>query len=104
MVANEPNIYRQVISAVIKELRPGVEVFTAEPEDLDREFLRLRPRLVLCSRLTRLVEQGATVWVELYPDGASRAVVGGVDGSRTTIARIDFRTLLSIVDDAELPC
>jgi hypothetical protein len=100
LVANEPTVYREVISAAFRELRPGVEVFTAEPEVLDREFSRLKPQLVVCSRLTRRVELDArVVWVLLYPHGASHAVVGCLDGRRTTLARIDFDTLLSILDD-----
>jgi hypothetical protein len=54
LVANEPTIYREVISAALKELRPSVEVFAAASEDLDQEFLRLLPRLVVCSTLTAL--------------------------------------------------
>jgi hypothetical protein len=98
LVANEPTIYREVISAAFRVLRSGVEVFTVEPEELDREFSRLRPRLVVCSRLTRRVELDAPVWVVLYPHGASHAVVGHLDGRRTTLARIDFDTLLSVLD------
>jgi hypothetical protein len=44
------------------------------------------------------VELKAPVWVELYPDCASRAVVGRLDGCRTTLAGMDFDTLLAILD------
>jgi hypothetical protein len=44
------------------------------------------------------VELDAPVWVELYPDGASHAVVKSPDGSRMTLTSIDFDTLLSILD------
>jgi hypothetical protein len=98
LIANEPTIYREVISAALKELRPGIEIFTAGPEDLEGEFLRLRPQLVVCSQLTERVELDAPMWVELYPDGASYAVVRSPDGSRTTLTGIDFDTLLSILD------
>ena len=98
LIANGPAMYREVISTVLREIRPGVEVFTAEPEDLEREFLRLLPQLVVCSRLTKRVERDAPVWIELYPDGASHAVVGSTDGSRTSFPSIDFDTLLSILD------
>jgi hypothetical protein len=102
LVANEPTIYREVISATVRVLRPSLDVFTAEPEELDREFSRLRPRLVVCSRLTRRVELDAPVWVVLYPHGTSRAVVGRLDGRRTTLAGIDFSTLLSMLDDTNV--
>jgi hypothetical protein len=91
-------MYREVISATLRELRPGIEVFTADPEDLEGEFLRLMPQLVVCSRLTKRVELEAPVWIELYPDGASHAVVGNPAGSRTLLPGIDFDTLLAILD------
>ena len=98
LLANEPTIYREVISAALKELRPNVEIFTAEPEDLEREFLRLLPQLVICSQLTKRVELDAPVWIELYPHGASHAVVRSLDIRRTTLTDMDFDTLLSILD------
>ena len=91
-------MYREVISATLRELRPGIEVFTADPEDLEGEFLRLMPQLVVCSRMTKRVELEAPVWIELYPDGASHAVVGNPDGSRMLLPGIDFDTLLVILD------
>ena len=98
LIANGPAMYREVISAALRELRPGVEIFTAEPEDLEAAFLRLRPQLVVCSRLTKRVELGAPAWIELYPDGAPYAVVGSSDGSRRTHPVMGFDTLLSILD------
>ncbi len=80
----------------------GVRVLVAtEPENLDREFLRLLPQLVVCSRLTRLVEHNAPSWVELYPGGVSCAVVGRLGGRRHTLASMDSATLLSILDNAK---
>jgi hypothetical protein len=99
LIANGPAMYREVISAALRELRPDIEVFTAEPEDLESEFSRLLPHLVVCSRLTKLIEHDAPVWIELYPDGASHAVVGSLDGSRTILLGMDFDTLLSVLDD-----
>jgi hypothetical protein len=98
LIANGPSMYREVISATLRELRPGIEVFTAEPEDLEGEFLRLMPQLVVCNRLTQRVELEAPVWIELYPDGASHAVIGNPDGSRTLFPGMDFDTLLAILD------
>ena len=100
LVANEPFVYREVISAAFQELRPHVEVISVEPEHLDREFLRLVPHLVVCSRVTALVKRGAVAWVELYPEHASRAVVS-LAGEETTSDAIDFTALLSILDRAE---
>jgi hypothetical protein len=98
LIANGPAMYREVISTALRELRPGVEVSTARPEDLEQEFLRLLPQLVVCSRLTKRVERNVPVWIELYPDGSSYAVVGRSDRTRTSLPSIDFDTILSILD------
>jgi hypothetical protein len=98
LIANEPAIYREVISAALKELRPDIEIFISQPDDLEGEFLRILPQLVVCSRPTKLVEREAPAWVELYPGGASHAVVKSLDGSRRTLPTMDFDTLLSILD------
>ena len=44
------------------------------------------------------VQVDEPVWVELYLDGASHAVVRSIDGSCTTHPSMTFDTLLSILD------
>lgn len=100
LVANEPRAYRVVISAALKELRPHLEVHTAQPTNLDEEFLRLAPGLVVCSRTTALIEEATASWVELYPDHSSGARAS-LAGEKTTFAEMDFDALLSILDEAE---
>lgn len=100
LVANSPLAYREVISATLEELRPHLEVFTAEPEDLDWEFRRLSPQLVLCSRVSALVERQALAWVELYPDLAPESVVV-VAGRMSVHPQLEFADLLAVVDEAE---
>jgi hypothetical protein len=98
LIANEPAIYREVISEALKKLRPDMEIVTSEPDDLEGEFLRILPQLVVCSRLMNLIECEAPAWVELYTGGASHAIVKSLDGSRRTLPGMDFDTLLSILD------
>ena len=102
VLANEPAVYREVISSAIAVLRPDFEVFTAEPEHLDWEFLCLGLRLVVvCSRLTELVERDALAWVQLYPCGAAHTLVA-LDGERPTkFAHMDLDTLLGVLDVAD---
>ena len=92
--------YRAAISAVIRELRPQLEIFTVEPEDLDKEFVRLSPHFVICSRVTDLVEREALGWIELYPKHASESVVSFC-GEKVIYLNIDLDTLLSVLDEAE---
>jgi hypothetical protein len=100
LIANEPLVYREVISAAVEKLRPHLEVYTAEPTNLDKGFLILSPGLVLCSRITELIEREAFAWMELYPEHTSGAVVS-LGGEKTTFEEMHFDTLLSIVDEAE---
>lgn len=100
MVANSPVSYREVISAVLKEMRPQLEVLAVEPDDLDEEFARFSPHLVVCSQATELIQREAAAWVELYPGHASEVVVV-LCGERVTYPEgMDFEALLSMVDEA----
>lgn len=49
MVVNELRSYREALAYAICNLRPDVDAFAIEPEDLDREMTRLCPNLVICS-------------------------------------------------------
>jgi hypothetical protein len=99
LVACELQSYRQSYATIFRDLRPDVEVFEAEAEDLDREVERLGPDLVVCSRLTARVENHAPSWVELYPNFEAHAVVS-VLGERSTVADIQLSDLFSIIDRA----
>ena len=71
LIANEPRVYREVISDALMRLRPLiVEVFCCvEADDLDGDVARLGPHLVICSRLTESVRERCPCWVMLYPEG-----------------------------------
>jgi hypothetical protein len=97
LVACELKSYREAIAAAFRLLRPGVEVFEAEEEDLDREVGRLGPDLVVCSRLTARVEDLAPNWVELYPGRGSWSVIS-LHGRRSTVEEIQLSDLLSAID------
>lgn len=97
LMANEPRAYRESIAAVLRELRPDVEVTTVEPDGLDGSISRLEPDIVVCNRATGAVREDVPVWVELYPDYASWSVVS-FRGVRSTLAEIQLTDLLSIVD------
>lgn len=100
MVAHSLLSYRQVISAALKVLRPHLEVFSTDPKDLDAEFRRLSPELVVCSRVTELVKREAFAWIELYPEHGSESVVS-LDGEKLTYPEIGLDALLSVLDEAE---
>ena len=95
LVANELTSYRQTIAMVIREVHPNVEVFEADPKTLDREVARLRPDLVICSRVTPLVRDMVPNWVELYPDCEPFSTLC-VGGDRRTMEDVQLSDLLSL--------
>jgi len=100
LVANEPCAYREAITGALRELRPHIEINAAEPEILDGEVARLRPHLVVCSRITGAV-QALWAWIMLYPDGEDRAEIFTA-GERATVDNVEFSDLLSFIDRVEL--
>ena len=98
LLANEPRAYRESIALVLGQLRPNVEVITAEPEELEERVLRLAPEMVVFSEAPGLVRERVPVWVELYPEYGRRSVVG-VGEERSTIEEIQLSHLLSVIDE-----
>lgn len=99
LVANELASYRESIAAVMRISLPDIEVFEADSADLNREVLRLRPDLVICSRVTPLVEDRVPNWVELYPDCEPFSTFC-VGGERSTREQVDLSDLLDVVAQA----
>ena len=95
LLANEFVSYRQTLAIVIRDLRPHVEVFEASSESLDGEVARLRPDLVICSRVTRTVRRRVANWVELYPDRKpySTFYVGGKRWAKREVQLSDLLAL-----------
>lgn len=74
LVANDPPVYRELISEAFKRLRPLMETTAALPEQLEEAARRVRPHLVICSGpLGAVVRCECLAWVGLYPDGEDRA-------------------------------
>lgn len=97
LIGNEPLAYREVIAAALRELRPATLTVMVDPGDLDTEVIAKHPALVICSRLTAEIRQGATSWLLLYPDGDGRSIVGAGE-SEHEIPAVDFFALLTLVD------
>ena len=100
LVANDPCLYREVITDALRELRPHLEVRAIEPGVLEGEVARLRPHLVVCSRISAAVH-ALLAWIMLYPDGENRAVINAA-GEHVTVNDVGFGDILSIIDRTEL--
>lgn len=99
-MANEPHIYREVISEGLMEWCPGIEAGVIEPEDLDSAVENLRPHLVLSSRACDGLGNLVLMWVVLYPEGQNRAETT-VAGGRFVREGMRLGDLISLVDETE---
>ena len=101
LIANDPLSYREVMAFTIQELRPEVEVWTSDPADLEREILRLKPNLVMCSQAPVAAPPYLLTYIVMYPDGENRAEITTAE-QRVNVPDIEFGDLLSIIDDMVL--
>ena len=97
LVANELASYRESIAAVLRYSFPDLEVFEATAAELNREVLRLRPEVVICSRATSLVKERVTNWVELHPECDPLSTFC-IDGERSVREQVDLSDLIFVVD------
>jgi hypothetical protein len=100
--ANEPRSYRQALTRAFQAQRPGLQVVAVDPDELDEAVQQHAPLLVICDRLTQVVETGVAAWVLLYPGGA-REVTSSLSGVRESAADLDLDELLAFVDRAGTP-
>ncbi len=100
LIAMDLRSYCEAVAGALQGLCPDTSVFQAEAGDLDRETARLRPDLVVCSRVTRLVEGLVPNWVELYPDHGLEAIVS-LCGARSTLEGAQLSDLVSVVNRSE---
>jgi hypothetical protein len=100
LLANEPRAYRDTLAVALRLLRPQTTILVADPETLDDCVLQHAPRVVVCSRLTSLVETHVQTWIILYPHGASGAMVH-VRGERTTVNGMDLEGIARLIDQAD---
>ncbi len=106
LVANDPRVYRELISSSLRSLRPLMEVSAALPEHLEQAVERVRPHLVICSgrQVGAPAWDGCLAWVVLYPEGEDLALIGGVGRSAALVRGVRLDDLLSVVDRTELLC
>jgi hypothetical protein len=97
LIANELASYRESIAAVFRAFMPDLDVFEADSADLNREVVRLRPEMVICSRVTTLVEDRVPNWIELYPDRELHSTFC-VEGERSRTEQVELSDLFAVVE------
>ncbi len=99
LFGNEPRAYREALAAAFRVRCPSVEVIVVDSVELDAHVVQYAPALVVCSKLTMVVETEAPVWALLYPDGAPM-VVTSVAGSRESSPDLDLDQLCALANRA----
>ncbi len=103
LVANDPRVYRELISDAFRRMRPLIEVSAALPEQLEQAVQRVRSHLIVCSsHLSAARWDGCLAWVVLYPDGEDLAEIGGVGVRAALVRGVRLDDLLLVVDRTEL--
>jgi hypothetical protein len=96
LVGTEYALYREVFTGTLRAFRPAFAVRDVLAADLDAAVRCLRPWLVICSGVTRDIDEAAQAWIALPVDDAEAVVsIGGV---RRTVAYPTLDKLLAIID------
>ena len=97
---DEHRAYREVIAAGIRMLRPGTEVATATPAEIEGEIGRFGPWVVVCG-VPGIPDPGdRPAWVEL-PAEPNRPAKVRVGAHRRESTNLALSGLLAIIDGAE---
>ncbi len=99
VIAHDLTAYSEVIAAAVGLLRPQLLVTIVAPAELAGAVTALAPRVVLASQAPPAIPSQVPAWLALYPGGRNEAVLYRA-GDQTTIADIDFATLLALLDEA----
>jgi hypothetical protein len=93
-------VYRDVIAAGIRILRPHAEVETTSLEALGERIERFDPELVICGGHEAVDLGGRLAWVELSVDPTQLAKVhiGGRCSERTNPT---LEVLVAVIDEVE---
>ena len=98
LLANEPRAYRETIAVALGMLCPDKIVMVAEPDRLDEFIDEHHPHVVLCSHLTKTVEEQVPTWAVLYPDGSGETIVQ-IDGRRMKIPEIQLNGIVRLIQE-----
>jgi hypothetical protein len=97
LISNDLHLYREVLLATLQKLRPDITARAVSPTELDSNMQHDQPWLVICSALTRTIEEHAPAWIMLPPEGEADTMVS-VAGRRYAIPHPTLNRLLQIID------
>jgi hypothetical protein len=102
LVTIMPRMYREAIAGYLLQHRPGYEVRSAAPEDIEEEVILFAPRLLVHNDTDGLdagVLKSVPCWIEvLYSDSMDARI--SVDGRVEENPDISTEVLLRVADEA----
>ncbi len=98
LIGNNPPLYREVLAATFRQLRPEFVVCAVLPADLDDYVCIFQPWLVICSTVSTTISSHSPAWIALFPEDKDEAIVS-VDGRRRSIPNATVLELLSVLDE-----
>jgi hypothetical protein len=102
LVAITPRMYREAIAGYLLQHRPGYEVRSSAPENIEEEVILFAPRLLVhddAEGLDPMVLRGVPCWIEvLYSDSMDARISLG--GHIEETQDISMEVLLRVADEA----
>lgn len=98
LIGNNPPLYREVLAATFRKLRPEFVVCSVADTELDDYVCKFQPLLVICSNVSTTISSHSPAWIALYPEDKDEAIVS-IDGRRRSIPHATVLELLSVLDD-----
>jgi hypothetical protein len=101
----EYRIYREVMAASLRAMRPCLEVATAGPTEFEERLESFKPQVVICGGRSFARREWAIAWVDLAFDSAvplQRPARIWVDSRYREFLNPSFEDLVSLIDEVEL--
>jgi hypothetical protein len=91
-------VYREMIAAVFRALRPGFEVKSINLEALERELARIDPEVVICTGHKEVESSTRLAWIELSVDPLMPTKIS-VRGRHFERTNPTVEELLEVIDE-----
>jgi hypothetical protein len=99
-------VYREVMAASLRAVRPCLEVETADPTEFEERLESFKPQVVICGGQSFARREWPIAWVDLAFDWVAplqRPARIWVEGSCREILNPSFEDLVSLIDEVALP-
>ena len=98
-------VYREVMAASLRAIRPCLEVASADPTEFEERFESFKPQVVICGGQGFVRREWPIAWVDLAFDSVvplQRSARIWVDGSCREVLNPSFEDLISLINEGDL--